>query len=152
MKAIEIRYFALPAAFNCPNEALPVSSCAMKAFWCSTCPRCQWPFWQQCRSSIFSVVWFVKKMLIGWRALCGNSCENCEFSVPPSLERKGHPHSSFPWPNVQCWRILVSCDVRLIHVTVWDHGFSLETRRSSIWVAATRSQQTPGSSWGKPGG
>ena len=44
------------------------------------------------------------------------------------------------------------CDVRLIHVTVWDHGFSLETRRSSIWVAATRSRQTRESSWVKPGG
>ena len=30
MKAIEIRYSALPAAFNCPNEALPVSSGAMQ--------------------------------------------------------------------------------------------------------------------------
>ena len=40
----------------------------------------------------------------------------------------------------------------LWRVTVFENFFCLETRRSLICVAAGRSQQTPGSSWEKPGG
>ena len=59
---------------------------------------------------------------------------------------------SFPWPNVQPWRNVVSCDVRLVHEAVFESFFRLEARRISIWVAATRSQQTPGSSFHGPFG
>ena len=46
----------------------------------------------------------------------------------------------------------MSCDVRLIHAAVFENFFCLEIGRILTWISATRSQQTRGSSWEKPGG
>ena len=35
----------------------------------------------------------------------------------------GPPCSSFPWPNAQRWRNILSCDVRLIHAAVFENFF-----------------------------
>ena len=73
-------------------------------------------------------------------------------SVGTQRAQEGPPCSSFPWPNAQRWRNILSCDVRLIHAAVFENFFCLETQRSSIWVTATRSRQTPGSSFHSPFG
>ena len=64
----------------------------------------------------------------------------------------GPPCSSFPWPNAQRWRNILRCDLPLIHAAVFENFFCFETCRSSICVAATRSRQTPGSSFHGPFG
>jgi hypothetical protein len=89
-----------------------------------------------------------EKMLQHLKALTSPCFEGA--SVHRQRAQMGPPCSSFPWPNAQRWRNMLSCDVRLIHAAVFENFFCLETRRSSIWVAAARSQQTPGSSFHSP--
>ena len=73
-------------------------------------------------------------------------------SIQTRWAQMGQRCFSFPWPNAQRWRNVVSCDMRLVHEAVFENVLCLETGRISTCMAATRSQQTPGSSWEKPGG
>ena len=52
----------------------------------------------------------------------------------------GPPCSSFPWPNAQRWRNILSCDVRLIHAAVFENFFVLKPKGAQFgWL-----RQDPG--------
>ena len=49
-------------------------------------------------------------------------------SVERQRVQMGPPCSSFPWPNAQRWRNILSCDVRLIHAAVFENFFVLKPK------------------------